>query len=120
MTAKNRATGASTATPEAGITPQEHAKLVSAISEMSGFATDALAQIAGIARLALLAMEAPRAHTNTEAIGHAFTVIQGLALETHNLVGYAAEEAGCANDIDDAAMRRWMALADSRKVVVAA
>lgn len=115
MTTITRANGASTATPAAGNTHQTSTQqLRLTIEEITDYANQVLAEIASVARLALLAMETPACQRNTEPLAHAFSVVAGLAADMQNTINCTAEEIGCGVT-DEAMLRRAKACSASRE-----
>lgn len=114
MTTKTRAPSASTATSTAGDTHQPSTQqLRLAVEEITGYAHQAFDEIAGVARLALLAMETPNGQLNTEPLAHAFSVIRSLAQDMQNTIDYTAEAIDCGYT-DHMALRRIKAWGDAR------
>lgn len=89
-------------------------KLKNAVRAMDCLASDTLAEIAAVARLALSAMESPTSHPAPETFARLFNVILKQADDTRDCIGRYAEDAGCGYS-DDASMRRLDAYLASQK-----
>ena len=96
---------------------EECARLRETILTMDCIQNAALDQIAGIAHLALYAMEVPEALRNPTWLAAALRLIAGQAEDASNVLNCEAESAG-ANDLGDGASNRraaaWRAAADWR------
>ncbi|WP_125878856.1 hypothetical protein [Pseudomonas sp. o96-267] len=76
----------------------------SAIHTMDGLATHGLRQIAGIAKLALTALESPEARNNPENLAQALNAIWWIAEHTDQCFSDTAKEAG--SDYQDKSAER--------------
>lgn len=88
--------------------------LQNTVRAMDCIASDALSEIAAVARLALSAMESPTSHPSPETFARVFTTILKTADDIKDCIGRYAEDAGCEYS-DDASMRRLDAHIASQK-----
>lgn len=88
--------------------------LQNTVRAMDCLASNALSEIAAIARLALSAMESPTSHPAPETFAKVFTTILKTADDIKDCIGRYAEDAGCEYS-DDASMRRLDAYLASQK-----
>lgn len=85
--------------------PIDTDRLRRALTDAGSIAESALAEISGVAALALAYMETPDAYRNTENIAQALLAIKSAADDAHNCVGVELEEVGIRT-ADEAWRRR--------------
>lgn len=104
-----------TSTAQTATTSQARIKaLEEAIHTMDGLATHGLRQIAGIAKLALAALEAPATYSNPENLAQTLNAIWWIAEHTDQCFSDTAKEAG--SDYQDKSAERRCAAFFNEKV----
>lgn len=92
----------------AGDNTKELKDLRAAIHDMDALAQCVFSEIAGIARLALAALETPHGRDDMESLAAALGAICGRADDAENGINWRAEQVGC-NYRDQAPARRFAA-----------
>lgn len=98
-----KAQGAATPTPCSDLS-----RLQGAITDMDCLAQEGFSEIAGIAALALAALEKPHDHIDSEDVAQALRTILSRARDIESCVNVEAEKVGC-NYQDPHANRRYVA-----------